>query len=435
MSVVGSRQAPGLAAVAALLLCGPAAADDGTTAALPGFTFRGRLEWITAAAGASPRDTDQNPRNVLGVPQAGGGSELRPDLRVEHGSTLQLFARPRLRAQVTKARAAGEWGAEEREASAEWLDLYGAWRISDGLALAYGFQNFQWGPAELMSPSNRIFHETGLLRDPLYAVRGKHLARVNLSLGSAWSAVVLAEVEPNGAEPFVAAEPFDPKAQAKVEWSAADGRGYVGVTVGAGEKARGWFGEYGAASLTDALSIYADAVHQAGSRAWYPVDAGAGAVSFAHTATGRDLRTLALGGIRYTFAAGADLRLEYVFDEAGWTEAQLALAARAASFASGPPAPETLNAWLDPGFEIVGRQHAYLSLRLPDLPPAKKTALQLRYLAALEDGSGAAFATASFDATDSVVLFASAMGTHGSNLGALSRLLRATAVVGAVVSW
>ncbi len=423
-----------IVAVATLLLCATAAADEGAVAELPAFTFRGRLEWVTAVGGSSPRDTDQNPRNVLGAPQAAGGSELRPDLRVEHGSILQLFARPRLRVQVTKSRAASEWQAEEREASAEWLELYGAWRVSDRLALAYGLQNFQWGPAELASPSNRIFHETGFLRDPLYTVRGKHLARVNVSLGSAWSAVVLAEIEPNGAEPFVAREPFEPKAQAKAEWSAPDGGGYLGVTGGAGESSRGWFGEYGAVSLTDGLSIYADAVHQSGSRAWYPVD-GAGTVSFRQTGTGRGLRTLALGGVRYTFAGGADLRLEYVFDEAGWTEAQLALGARAVSFASGAPAPESLAAWLEPGFEIVGRQHAYASLRLPDLPPAKRTSLQLRYLAALEDGSGAAFATASFDATDSLVLFASAMGTHGTYRGALSRLLRATAVAGAVVSW
>lgn len=431
-----SRKARALAALAATALCAWARAAEPASADPAGFTFRGRLEWITAAGGSLPRDTDPNPRNVvLALPQAAGASELRPDLRVEHGSALLLVARPRFRLQVAKARAAGTWLPERREASSEWLELYGAWRADERLAITYGLQSFQWGPAELMSPSNRLFHETGFLRDPLYVVRGKHLARVNVTFGSSFSTVLLAEVEPNREDPFVAGEPFERRAQAKVEWSAAGGGGYLGVTGGAGERERGWFGEYGAASITDGLSVYADAVHRAGSRAWYPVDPALGPPGFTHAAPGRGLRTLAVGGIRYTFEGGTDLRLEYTFDEAGWTEAQLALAARAAAFRFPPPAPETVAAWLDPGFELVGRHHAYASLRLPDLPPSRKLAVQLRYLAALEDGSGAAFASASFDATDSVVLFASAMGTHGPRDGALSRLLEATAAAGAVVSW
>ena len=59
----------------------------------------------------------------------------------------------------------------------------------------------------------------------------------------------------------------------------------------------------------------------------------------------------------------------------------------------------------------------------------------MRYLVALEDGSGALFGTASYDATDAVVLFASVTATHGSDHGALSRLARASALVGATVSW
>ncbi len=251
-----------------------AGADEGAPpAAAPGFSFHGRLEWLSAASTTAYRDTAVNPANdVLRVPQASAQTELRPDLRIELGDELlRVVARPRLLLEGSRARTAGVWRAEETDASAEWLELYGSWRVSEQLTVAYGLQNFQWGPAELLSPSNRIFHETGFTRDPLYAVRGKHLVRVNLSAGRAFSAVVLAEVRANDDAPFVAGEPFEPKAEAKLEWSAPGGRGYVGVTGGAGQRSRGFFGEYGALSLTDGLSVYADAVHQAGSRAWYPV--------------------------------------------------------------------------------------------------------------------------------------------------------------------
>ncbi len=433
-----------LATGAALAVaCARAHAQDPAPAGGPGLSFRGRLEWLSAAATTAYRDTPVNPANgVLEVPQAAAQAELRPDLRIERGDDLRLVARPRLLVQGSRARAAGAWRAEETDTSAEWLDLYGSWRVDERLTVAYGLQNFQWGPAELLSPSNRIFHETCFTRDPLYAVRGKHLARVNVSAGRSWSAVVLAEVRANDDAPFVAGEPFEPKVEAKLEWSAPGGRGYVGVTGGAGQRSRGFFGEYGSVSLTDGLSAYADAVHHAGSRAWIPVEDGAGGATFAQAATRAGLRTLAVGGVRYSFAGGADVRLEYVFDEAGWDERRLGLAALAAR----PPGPlatpeelaawrARLAAWAAPGFELVGRQHLYASVSLVELPPGKRLRVQGRVLRALEDGSAAAFVTASLDATDSVVVFASAAATDGGRDGALSRLVRGTAAAGAVVSW
>jgi hypothetical protein len=421
------------AAAAVLAYAAPARAEETPGTPLP-LSARIRLEWLSAAGLTSPRDTPVNPDNaVLQLPQAAASTELRPDLRLEAGRDLHGVVRPRLLAQAQKPRVAGEWRPETSDARVEWIELYASWQADERVALAYGLQNFQWGPAELVSPSNRIFHVTGFFRDPLYVVRGKHLARVNLSAGRAWSAVLLAEVaDAGGTPPFVAGEPFEPKAQVKLEWSDPGGRGYVAATAGAGRTSRGFFGGYASVALGDGLSAYADAVTQVGSRAWYPTDDGGGGARFEHALTDAGLRTLALGGLRYTFSGGTDLRLEYLFDEAGWDLARLRLAERAAS---APPPPGAVEAWLDPGFEVVGRQHVYASLTVPDLPPRKRTSVALRYLAALEDGSGAVFVTGSYDATDSVVLFASGTATWGSDHGALSRLAHVTALAGATVSW
>ncbi len=428
---VGLR-ASAAVAVAAVACATPAAAEEPGASGLP-VSARIRLEWLTAAGTTVPRETPVNPENaVLQLPQAAGSTELRPDLRLEAGRELQGFVRPRLLLQVQKPRVAGAWQPETSDASVQWIELYASWQASERLAFAYGVQNYQWGPAELVSPSNRIFHVTGFFRDPLYVVRGRHLARVNLSFGRAWSAVLLAEVRDNGEAPFVAGAPFEPKAEAKLEWSDPGGRGYAAVTGGAGRDSRGFFGGYASLSIGDGLSIYGDSVTQVGSRAWYAVDDGAGAARFEHALAGAGLRTLALGGVRYTFAGGTDVRVEYLFDEAGWTVERLRLAERAAT---APPAPGAVEAWLDPGFEVVGRQHAYASLTVPDLPPRKRTTVAVRWLEALEDGSGAVFGTASYDATDRVVLFASATGTWGPDHGALSRLARASALAGATVSW
>jgi hypothetical protein len=425
-----------IAVVLAALLGTDAPADAAPPQAsadqAPALTFRGHLQWITAGGGTILRDTPVNPGNrVLELPQVAAESELRPDLRFEYGSQLTALVRPRFLLQVQRSEAGGVWAPERSAASSQWIELYATWRLDDRLAISYGLQNFQWGPAELMSPSNRIFHATGFTRDPLYVVRGRHLARVNVSAGRAWSAVLLAEVAPDGEPAFVADEPFEPKAQLKVEYAAPTGDRYLGITAGAAQRSRAWFGEYATVPLWAGLSAYADAVHTVGRRAWYPVDDGAGGAAFAQTGMEtRNLRTLALGGLRYSFEGGADVRLEYVFDEAGWNRGDLARASRAAS-----ADPRLVGRYLDPGFELLGRQLAYVSVLLPDLPPVKRTTVQARYLRSVTDGSGAAFVTTSYAATDAVVMFLSASVTHGAADGAVSRLVRGAGVLGAEVSW
>jgi hypothetical protein len=422
--------APLLGALLAASAALDPAASEASSDAAPGLAFRGQLTWITAGGGTLLRDTPVNPENqVLALPQVVAQSELRPDLRFEYASQLAAVVRPRLQLQFQQARRRGAWGPERSAASAEWIELYATWRLDERLALSYGLQNFQWGPAELVSPSNRIFHTTGFYRDPLYVVRGRHLARVNASAGREWSAVLLAEVASNGEPAFVADEPFDPKAQLKLEYAAPSGAWSVAVTAGASQRSRAWFGEYATLPLWAGLSAYMDAVHTVGRRAWYPVDAGR--ATFAQTGMEtRELRTIALGGLRYSFAGGTDLRVEYVFDQAGWDRGDLSLASRAAA-----ADPRLVGRFLDPGFELLGRQLAYASLLVPDLPPLKRTTLQARYLRSVTDGSGAAFVTASYAATDAVVAFLSTSLTHGGADGAVSRLVRGASIVGAEVNW
>jgi hypothetical protein len=412
----------------------PAPAPPGE--APPPVVFRGHLEWISAAGGASSRASLVNPGNaILQVPAGGVQTELRPDLRLEVGPALTAIARPRFWLRVQKAETSAGWQPEQYEANAQWIEGYASWRVSDRLSVSYGLQNFQWGPAELVSPSNRIFHASGFYKDPVYVVRGRQLVRANVSAGRAWSLVVLAEVGDNGEDPFVALEPFERKALAKLEYTAPAGDLYAAVTAGAGARSRGWFGEYFTVPLVAGLAVYGDVVHTVGRNAWTPVET-AGGPAFAQPGMEtRALRTTALGGLRYSFVNGNDVRLEYLFDEAGWTDDQLALAqqAAAASLASGDR--WGLAPFLSPGFELLGRHLLYGSLSLPDLPPDERTRLQARVLWSLTDGSGAAFVTGSYDATDAVVAFVSLSATTGPADGALSRLTRATFAAGAAVSW
>ncbi len=414
-----------------------AVAEPAPDEATPSLAFRGHLEWITAVGGASARASPVNPGNaILKVPAGGVQTELRPDLRLEVGAALTAIARPRFLLKVQKAETSAGWQPEQYEATAGWIEGYAAWRVSDRLSVSYGLQNFQWGPAELVSPSNRIFHASGFYRDPVYVVRGRHLVRANVSAGRAWSLVVLAEVGDNGEDAFVALAPFERKAQAKLEYTAPAGDLSAAITAGAAALSRGWFGEYATVPLFAGLSAYADAVHTVGRHAWYPVETPLAPVFEQTGMETRGLRTTALGGLRYSFENGNDLRVEYLFDEAGWTDDQLALAEQAAAASLLTTGDRSgLDPFLAPGFELLGRHLLYASLSLPDLPPQERTRIQARYLRSLTDGSGVAFVTGSYDATDSVVAFASLSATHGPADGALSRLTRATFAAGATVNW
>jgi hypothetical protein len=396
-------------------------------------TVKGSVEWMNAIRWLDPARGTNNPGNAtLRVPQFWVQTELRPDGRLTVGPRFTAVARPRLLAVASATWVDGLERFDSQDATANWTELYTNWRPNDVLQLTYGLQNFQWGPAELLAPSNRIFHETGIFRDAIYYVRGKHLVRVNLSVGKEWSFVALAELSDNGEPEFNAGEQFRRQGLAKLEYTMPSGAGYVGFTGGVRQGSRPWFGEYFSVAATEGFSAYLDAAHVRTNRAWYPLQAGPGG-TFVRRDTHADAwRTLGVAGLRYTFASGVDFRGEYMHQDAGYSESDMVTAATASVTA---PTPATIAAYLAPGLELLSRRLTLLSARMPDLPPAKHLVVSMRYLRSLTDTSGVFFSTMTLETTDSLVLFASATVTHGDDPGEFSRLARGSVVAGSVWTW
>lgn len=394
----------------------------------------GQLQLVAAARALAPADGPLSPANrgnrVLRLPQATLTTELRPSLEVKWGGWLTAVARPRLIGGVTATHAVGAWDDPDAAASVLLPELFAVWQASDWLALAWGLQNFQWGPGELTSPSNALFHETALLLDPLYLVQGRHLARANLSIGRELSGVVLVEVSEAGAEPFIAREPFAPSAHAKLEYAEAGGRWLVGLTTSATLDHDPTVGEYGQLQLTDAIALFFDVGHAHERRAWYPRRG-----RFVHLPHEerhqRELTidTTALVGARWSLESGGELRVEWLEHRAGWSERELADAAAVVAV-SGDIEP-----WLAPGFELIGRRFVYLALRVPELPPAKRVTLQSRVLCSATDRSAAAFVTLTADVSDTTVAFLSALAAVGEPHDELSRLVQGAVTVGVINSW
>jgi hypothetical protein len=312
-------------------------------------------------------------------------------------------------------------------------ELFLAWQPRDWIAVTYGLQNFQWGPAELFSPSNRVFHEVGLFRDPLYYVRGRHLARVNVSAGRQWSLVALAELGDNGEPAFREGEHFGRSGQVKFEFARASGGSYFGMTAGGRIGEPPWFGEYAEVALGEAWAVYLDASHQHGSQAWYPVSLDPFRAGFVRTQQDdTTLRTLAVAGVRYTFVSGTEVRAEYLHQDAGWSSRQSDLGALAVA---SDGTQQAVDRWLRPGLELTGRRFVLASTRAADLPPGQRLSVQARYLHSLTDASGIGFVTGSLEASDAVVAFASGSLAHGAVFAEFTRVARATLVAGLVWSW
>ncbi len=212
-------------------------------------------------------ESPANPHNrVLLIPQRDLRAELRPDLKLSYRAD-SLVLRPRWLASDSRV---DERPSSEATSKLEWSDAYLSITASDHLTLTYGLQNFQWGPTEVGSPSNRIFRETVQMRDVLYVVKGRHLLRLNFSPNGGWTEVFMAELSDNGDQEPIANAAFERKALLKSELADAGGANYAGVVLGVRERSGGWLGEYFNYEVVDGLSFYADASHERGSRAWYP---------------------------------------------------------------------------------------------------------------------------------------------------------------------
>ncbi len=415
------------------LLCGLLPCFGGMCLFGQAWKLRFDAQAIGAMRTLAVRDTSVNPGNILlGLPSASWLGELRGNARVEIGSRVQAVLRPRIHGWVNRVRTSSLPADYSSEAQWEMTEAYANWSPADSLSVAYGLQNFQWGPAELMAPSNRLFHEKGVFRDALYTVRGKQLLRINVSAGRQWNLVGLAELGDNGEDPFRAGALFRRAVQGKLEYTGRSGDSYVGLTAGARGGEPMWMGAYGSRSLTQGLSAYLDASWQKGSQAWYPAPLPGGAVGFEQNSRQEGLRGLILGGLRYSFVSGLDARLEFLHQGSGYSASQIALAPRAMQ---PPQSPAAVEQWLSPGLEFLGRNLIYVSVFKKDLPPSQTLALAGRYVHSRTDGSGAGFLTASLDAGKSLVFFASFLLTHGGESAEFSRLSRIGGDAGFIWSW
>lgn len=389
-------------------------------------TVRSSMAWYTyGTLLQTVNDSAANPDNtVLQLDTQAGGIDLRPDLRAFSGP-LKIIGRPQLKMLASKAKIADRDRTEHPKSSGRWIESYGVLTASDKVQVSYGLQNYQWGAAESLNPSNRIFHENVESKGLLYAVEGRHLGRVNISWTKRLNTVLMSEIEKSkDTSTFRAEETFQTRALMKHELNWNNGADYVGLVYGSPETGNGWFGEYFNLTLTDGLAFYADASHQKSSEAWYPVfekSAQAAAIQVVQLRQAKlndtKMHTLAVSGLRYSFEGGSDLRFEFIYNSAGWTKEENKRAVKALDLSSPLQVadyPLNLQRILKPGLEYRGQRFSLLSLRVPDVWDIKDFVLYARTLRSMSDNSATYYGSAEYGFGSASTLILSAYSSQGS---------------------
>ena len=427
------------------LLLGLGAAS--TAQAQEGLVSEGVFTWINAVRYSVLGEHPLNPDNsVLEIPRVAVVSEFRPNFKIA-GEKLQLVARPRVRMMWSEIEAGDAEPVPKGYSEYEMNEAFAYWLLSDHFAFTVGLQSYQWGPAESLSPSNRLFHETALARDVLYEVRGRHLARLNYSLGQGFSVVLLSEYQESDEEaPFLAEEAFATTTAVKAELSFGGGAHYIGLVGGGREHGRPWLGEYASLALPfpEGTSVYFDAAHQRGSSAYYPISQTGPAgpvevVSLEQTRKDEDrVETIAVSGLRYDFVQGTIARLEYIWNEPGYDQTQQDLVR--AALVSEELAQQATKGQLigrshAAGLELPGKRYAFASLFVPDFLTVDDLTATGRALVSLTDQSTNSYLALEYEVGDAGTAFMASSLSSGEQDSELAGFTKQSHIGGYRYIW
>lgn len=338
-------------------------------------------------------DDAYNPGNALAqAPYDTETFEVRPDWRVS-GNKWRLTFRPRALLTREDTKVLGNVTSRNL-ALLRWSEAFLTVNLSESWSVDYGLQNFQWGPAESASPSNRIVRDTIQVKDTLYLVKGHHLARLSYTPTSSFSEILLFEPTGNGDPEPEPNEPFRMKGVSKTELSWDGGASFAGLVGGWRDRSGFNAGEYVNLQPFDGFFVYADAEQQRGTLAYYPVLSN-GLVTFQQNRRDEGgIQNFVVGGVRYAFENGNDWRLEAIYQENGYTKDELKNSAAAIS--SRDPIQLRIiatqsSAVLASGLDFPSKNYLFSSIRFPNVLQYRDWNIYVRGLDSLQDHSFAGF--------------------------------------------
>lgn len=331
-------------------------------------------------SGQNPKDGDAQALMAM-------SADLRPGLAYDMGNQGKLVLRARWEA-MTLDRYTGV-AADREKYSKGRIDLTDAYLESqwgDVVSTTMGLQVYQWGPSELLNPSNPFYHFKSQQKSAFFKEKGVVLLRMN-HIGSAMSSSWLIEPLDNNERSWQVGKEFGSKAVGRFEWASQDDSSqYLGVVIGALEGGDQLFlGQYFNLSLREGWALYADA-HEIDGASRYNVHkdptTGFDELYLEQDARGQ-FQVLGDVGIRYE--GDVDFRFEWIHNSAGFSKDDFGRA-RIGTQTLSPFLATNISRFLASGRELLTKNYQYLSLR-KNLTGSVDQVLSLRVVRAENDST------------------------------------------------
>ena len=339
------------------------------------------------------------------VPDSQLVTELRPEFIYQTESGLAFVLRSRHLGSYDETRLTAPDEHRSRvEGHSDLSDAFLSWNVADTLSTTIGLQNYQWGPAEIASPSNVFFHFNNEQRSYYYKEKGRMLARVNWTPRPDWSLILIAEPMDNRQMNWVYDREFKPQSAFKVEKQFENPANSMALIAGNMEGRSDYVGEHFNWSPVEGYSLYGDFRQQRDETHYKPMEALGGFVRLTDEEAARgNWATLAVVGFR--FEGRADFRQEFIYNQSGYDKDQWKQVNRSVTELS-PYLLQNLSAFSRPGLELRSRSYSCTSIRIPDLGPRDTISFSARVLASLVQDSGAVQLNYEQNLNDEMVLSA-----------------------------
>lgn len=420
------------------------------------FVTDGEFSIWQAVGGQTLIDSPLNPGNqVYELPRFSGSAEFRAEVKAK-SDPLEFRGRPRFLVSASQFKINDDIRPITTKSKIRWAEATGSLNFGSLLApsqntdeiadpsflssvtATYGLQNFQWGPSESYSPSNKIFSDPVQFRSTLYEIEPRYLFRLNYVPSQTWSEVFMAEISEISGSVSVtrpAEEKFTRKILLKSEVSSSGGENYLGVVTGFQPAHGFWVGPYANYALFDSISIYLDGRTEMGSNAWYPVShsSSEGVIMELSKKDDHRLYSYATLGSKIAFENGNDLRGEVIVQEGGYKSQELTSIYEALQSQELPNLllrSTNSQRFSKNGLDLLGRTYAYLSFRAPDAFKIREFQLFSRWLVSLQDGSSDLYLSAEKGIGNSGTVFCNASTSLGRPMSFLRSMLGQTVTVG-----
>jgi hypothetical protein len=347
----------------------------------------------------------------LQIPENKQLLEFRPDFSIDISDNQSLTLRSRHILFFEQTNFYETQPVKEKsEIDNDLTDLFISSNWNETLSTTLGLQNYQWGPAEIFSPTNPYYHFNNSQRSFFYKEKGQVLLRGNLNFPletQNLSVVLMHEPMSNLEQHWTADQKFSEKSVLKFELQFENPSNVLALMVGRIDQEKIFIGEYFNWSPSEALSIYADIQHRQGNYHYSPSDNGIGGFDMEiKEPDSKDYSTFLVAGFRWE--GRFDFRQEFIWNESGWSKNQWSQSLLAAT-SLAPNLIQNANRFARPGLEFRTQSYSYTSIRIPDLGSAKEMSVAIRSLISLTQDSSAAQLNWEYNANDRTVLSAEAV--------------------------